>query len=432
MADPLVALPTKDWDAMMLDLELIHDLMGGTRKMRQAGLKWLPREQAESWEAWRLRLNRSVLFNGLAQTIQAMAGHALCGEVMLENADPKIQQVCRNITGDGQSLNGLATQLMQLLIRDGCAHILVDRPEEGGQPYVVLIEAAEVIGKRKTGPRGQLDQLRIRQTVQASDGAFGTKTLDQVSVYEKGIFNIWQKNHDDHDWEIAKKGVMDIDEIPIVSAEVGAPINGVLRPPLMDLAWLNLAHWQSSSDQRHILHIARVPILFSRGMGQLDGPMDIGPNRLIVADDPAADIKFVEHSGAAIEAGRQDLIDLEEKMAVMGLDLMAVRPGHPTATGKAIDQAHYHATLQQVIDSLKDSLNEMLRILAVWMDIPQEQAGTVILPEPINAFKNTNSEAEMLLKARQIGDLSRDEFLHEIERRGLLSQQPLPKQPTNH
>jgi hypothetical protein len=419
MADPKVAHPSSDWDAMMLDLDLIHDLMGGTRQMRQAGLKWLPREQAESWEAWRLRLNRTVLFNGLSRTIQAMAGHALCGEVRLDRADEKIVEICRNIDGQGLSLSGLAMGMIQLLLRDGTAHLVVDQPEQGGRPYVVLVEAAEVIGRRKCGTRGQVDQVRIRQMVDQAKEDFTTVRIEQVRVFEDGGFSLWQQH--DNKWVVAKSGSMGIDQIPVVTVEVGTPIRGVIKPPLMDLAWLNLAHWQSSSDQRHILHIARVPILFSRGMGHLDGPMDIGPNRLIIADDPSADIKFVEHSGAAIAAGRQDLIDLEEKMAVMGLDLMAIRPGHPTATGKIIDQAHYNATLQSVIDSLKDGLNEMLRLVALWLDIPESKVGEVVLPESSSVLAAAASDAEFLLKARQSGDLSRDEFLHEIERRGLFT-----------
>jgi hypothetical protein len=31
--------------------------------------------------------------------------------------------------------------------------------------------------------------------------------------------------------------------------------------PLRDLAYLNVKHWQSQSDQDTILHVARVPIL---------------------------------------------------------------------------------------------------------------------------------------------------------------------------
>ena len=69
-----VAEPGPSWQELAPDLELIHDLMGGTRQMRSAGLRWLPKEHSETWEAWRARLNRSVLFNGLARTVAALSG----------------------------------------------------------------------------------------------------------------------------------------------------------------------------------------------------------------------------------------------------------------------------------------------------------------------------------------------------------------------
>ena len=100
------------------------------------------------------------------------------------------------------------------------------------------------------------------------------------------------------------------------------------------------------------------PLLLSRNLQVPETGLDIGPNRLILSDDPSADLRFVEHSGAAIEAGRQDLRDLEERMAILGLDLIARRPGHMTATAKAIDAAQAHAALTSLITVLQQGLQK--------------------------------------------------------------------------
>lgn len=419
MAGDAVAKPNTAWQQMMQNLELIHDLMGGTGRMRHAGLKWLPREQAENWESWHARLNRSILYNGLSRTVHAMAGHALTGDLIFEGTDPRVVQLMQNCDGQGMSLRQLASQLLQLIIRDGGVHILIDQDENGGRPYVVVVEAAQMIAEtRGTGLQG-LEQVRIKETAHVQLNRFEQQKLQQIRVLEKGKFEIWQEN-EKHQWEVAKKGPMDIDDVPVISLRLGVPLQGWVRPPLMDLAWLNLAHWQSSSDQRHILHIARVPILFARAMGHHDAPIEIGPNRLIMADDPQAELKFIEHSGAAIEAGRQDLIDLEDKMAVMGLELLAPRQTHPTATGRAIDQAHDRAMLHAALDVLKDGLTRVMKLMAKWMDLPEDAVGQVALPTPPLAFDQKTQEAELLLRARQSGDLEKDDFLREIERRGIL------------
>ena len=104
----------------------------------------------------------------------------------------------------------------------------------------------------------------------------------------------------------------------------------------------------------------------------------------------------------------------------MGLELLAPKQTHPTATGRAIDQAHDRAMLHAALDVLKDGLNGVLRLMAKWMDLPEDAAGQIALPHPPLAFEQKTQEAELLLKARQSGDLDKDDFLKEIERRGIL------------
>ena len=421
-----LAKPAEKYARLALDLDLIHDLMGGTRAMRQAGLKWLPREQAESWEAWRQRLYRSILFNGLARSWQAMVGQVIPSAVTLEDAASPLMALSQNIDGRGASLTGFACRMAELLLRDGAVYVLVDAPDTGGMPYFVLIEAGQMLAING-GDMSGAELVRIREKVERREDRFNFTTAEQVRVYERGKWSVWQQDDNSNTWQEKNHGEMGIEAIPLAKAELTTALGESIRPPLLDLAWLNLAHWQSASDQRHILHIARVPILFARGMNSHDGPLDIGPNRLIIADDPSADIKFVEHSGAAIEAGRQDLIDLEDKMAMLGLDMLREHrgvSGQPTATARAIDYAQSNATLATVRESLRENLTMCFRFAAMWLGLPQEAAGKVVLPDASLLARQRQDDADLLLKARLAGDISKDHFLHEIERRGILASTP--------
>lgn len=419
------------WRQLVDDLDLIHDLMGGTGAMRRAGLKWLPREQAETWEAWRQRLGRTFLFNGLSRSLDAMTGQILGGAVSLEDASPAITAISNNIDGRGGTLQGFATRVAATLLRDGAAYVLVDAPDDGGQPYFVLIEPTAVLGIHYDHLH-QPVMLRLRETTEKQKSRFDFEQHEQIRIYEPGKYSLWQETDIAGTWAVHREGAMEINAIPLVEIEMTTPSAGLIRPPLMDMAWLNLAHWQSASDQRHILHIARVPILFARGMSSLDGPLDIGPNRLIVADDPAADIKFIEHSGAAIEAGRQDLIDLEDKMAVLGLDLIRERPGQPTATAKRLEYASKNATLAMIRTKLRDGLEAGFRLAAAWMGENEADAGRIIIPEDSPLQHRHQMEADLLLKARMAGEISKDHFLHEIERRGILASSTASAEPQQH
>ena len=149
--------------------------------------------------------------------------------------------------------------------------------------------------------------------------------------------------------------------------------------------------------------MARVPILFGRALQAGDDALEVGPNRLILADDPAADLRFVEHSGAAIAAGRQDLMDLEDRMAVLGLDMIRRQPGNFTATARAIDAAESHAALSGFVQVLRDGLEAALALMASWMGVPDTSVGQLSISRQFPIGDDQAAEADLLLRARLAG-----------------------------
>lgn len=386
-----VATPNAAYQDMATDWELIHDLLGGTRIMRQRGEKWLPREPGESREAYAIRLNRSVLFNGLQRTIQTLLGKPFHRPASLTEAPPDaLAALADNVDLGGRNLTVFARDVMQAALTDGLTHILVDHPRAGesgkdtARPYLVHIQAADLIGWRgqESGIGSALTRVRIRETVNRTSGTWEDKTERQIRVLYPGRFEIWRSGGDGlGPWRRDDAGDSSLDCIPLVTIYANRAGFMTAHPPLMDLAWLNLAHWQSASDQRHILHVARVPILFGRNLTLPEDGLALGPNRIITGEGESADLRFVEHSGAAIAAGRQDLIDLEDRMAVMGLDLMTRRggAGSTTATARAIDAAENNTSLLGLIHAVEDGLSTAFGFMADWLGVPRSEAGRVTL-----------------------------------------------------
>jgi len=422
MIDDSIAAPGLAHRAMAPELDLLADLMGGTTAIRRAGQRWLPRESNESWTAWRGRLGRSVLFNGLSRTVQALAGRPFSRPVALAEAAPRLMAMARGVDPEATPLGSFASMLLRALLTDGMVHILVDRPQGGGAPYFVLLPAARLIGARRDGA-GLVD-IRIREMLARPQGRFGEEAVEAVRHIDRGGWSLWHATRSG--WRKQQEGAHEFGVVPLITLNA-APLGFMrARPPLIDLAWLNLAHWQSASDQRHILHVARVPILFGRALQVADGGIEIGPNRLILADDPAADLRFVEHSGAAIAAGRQDLVDLEDRMAVLGLDMMRRHPGDATATGRAIDAAQTHAALNAIVQTLEDGLARAFRLAADFLGLDQEAAGRIVISRQFPVRDEQAAEADLLLRARLAGEISSEAFLAEIARRGILGAAPAP------
>ncbi|MGR5432341.1 DUF4055 domain-containing protein, partial [Vibrio astriarenae] len=88
-------------------------------------------------------------------------------------------------------------------------------------------------------------------------------------------------------------------------------------------------------DQQTILHVARVPILFAKMLG--DNKITVGGAAAVKCEDENGDLKYVEHGGAAIEAGRISLLDLEDRMRQIGAELLVIKPGNTNVTQTRAD-----------------------------------------------------------------------------------------------
>ena len=65
----------------------------------------------------------------------------------------------------------------------------------------------------------------------------------------------------DKDYRQVESGNFSLGEIPLVTIYSGKTENLVSKPPLLDIAYLNLAHFQRQADLIHSLHVASQPML---------------------------------------------------------------------------------------------------------------------------------------------------------------------------
>ena len=231
-----IAQRGRAWQMMAPELELVADLRGGTHKMRQAGLRWLPREAAESWTAWRARLNRTILFNGFGRTVQALSGKPFSEPVQWLDAHPKLQDLSRNMDSCGTGLDEFARQLLVHLLLDGLVHIQLDRPAEGGQVYFVIRPAQQMIGAGCTFD-GKLEEVRFAETITRKKGRFGEEVLETIRHITTTDWCVWtQKEAGRTGWQKMAGGQHDFGEVPVLSLCVQPTGFMVGRPPLIDLA----------------------------------------------------------------------------------------------------------------------------------------------------------------------------------------------------
>jgi len=191
------------------------------------------------------------------------------------------------------------------------------------------------------------------------------------------------------------------------------------KPPLMDLAWINLTHWRSSSEQRHCLAIGRRPFPAFLGFDEEElTSANIGPHSGVRSTKSDASVMIVEPTGAAIESGRQDLQDLKEEMATFGPALLIRKPVQKTATEATNEKQDSDSDLGTMAVGMEDAMNTALKFTAMWSG--KDKGGTVEVNKKFPAISLSREQLDALIKASERGWLSRVALLQSFISDGTL------------
>jgi pimeloyl-ACP methyl ester carboxylesterase len=445
-----VAKRSEASEAMVQSVAKARALMAGTAGMRAAGKTLLPQFPSEGEEAYQARLQLSWLFNGYRKAVRDYSGKVFSAPIALGDETPEVMlEWLENADLQGNDLSTFARRVFEDGIGGpGISYVMVDAPMRGEavtreqarsenlRPYLVHLRAEDILGWKTEVINNvvTLSQVRIHELVADEDprDEFAQVEVEQIRVLDRtpqGVtVRIFRRQRSDNEekW-IEVPDLAAMSQIPeITIAPFYANRTGFFTgaPMLDDLADVNIAHWQSQSDQRNILHAARVPILFAAGRQEDDSPIEISASKAVVSSDPSARLEWVEHSGAAIGAGRQDLKDLEFQMEAHGLQLLVARPGGQSATGEVLDAEKETSTLAMTADQLKDCLEMAL----IWMarygglgDVSPE----VIVNKDFGVRRLNVNEANALLSAVNTGNLSRETYI-----RALVESRMIPEDVT--
>jgi len=474
---PDPSIPSAAYEAMSPVWQKIQTLLDGTPSMRAARQWTLPRHENESDGSYEERWQRATLLNMTSLTLDQWVGRPFSDPVKRsEDMPPEVDEWMDDVDLQGNNVTTFARQWFREGLAKGYAHVLIDFPEVDKQgrtaaddvrdnlrPFMSLIRPEGLIFAevRKVSGKETLTHVRIVENQRKRVG-FGEITEERIRIFDRilpgetpfsligfaeaqeltaesvkemetneperfnqinapGVYvTTWIKN-EDNDWIVEKnpRRIEGIDEIPLVTFySVPRDEFMVTKPPLEDLADLNVNWFQSNSDQNHILTVARFPILAATGVSE-EGDITIGPKNALIDPNSGAKFMYVEHEGNAIEAGRKHEADLEEQMGHYGAQFMKKQSGNQTATARALDSAEATSPLQAGTMVFEDALNTATAFMGAWENI--ENVGTLEIVKDFGPEELEGDDLNSLVKAREMGDISRPKFLQELHRRGGLA-----------
>lgn len=455
------------YQEMERDWELLHDLLGGTARMRRRGSKWLPKEPKESDESYSCRLNRSFLFEGLGLALKEICTKPFERPVVVQqgeaDVDPRLLAIEADVDETGLSLNQFAKEAFRAGWTYGFTHVLIDFPtaspgatradelSSGARPVFVHVKPPQLLGFRteRIGGVEVLSSIRIYEEAVVPEGEYAERRVERIRVYTRDTWELWEARGPSTDDVVLDEG-LDVNPGPAQNRQISAvsgdfekieegnhPFGQVplvtfyveeqhsfmaAQPPLEGLAWKNLEHWQSASDQRNILRFARLGVLALFGFSEEEVEESIawGANKVLRTDrsPQEADAKTVSHDTAPIEAGRQDGVDLKHEMEVMGGEPLIERSRETTATGENREQRRKESRVQSSARELEKMLLKCYEFAARWLRIELPEDFSVDVFTDFGVQDRDMKEVEVLLKLNELGRLPDEELLIELQRRG--------------
>lgn len=430
--------------------EMLRAVYGGTESMRAKGKDFLPQYDKESDARYQTRLASTFALNKLREAVDAASAKPFRSLLKLQNADPDLQLWAQDIDLQGSHIHVFAHSLFNNAMLDGMCHLLVDHPDtynmpnlaaqkaSGARPFFKLFKNSSVLAAYDEYVGGDVKTFHVRIVSQRAELVdFKEQLYNQLRVIEvepgteNGIVQLWEQKTSasggaSGGWTFISEQPIKMSEVPFVTLYSGErEADYVVRPVFIDLAYKQIEHWISSSDQRSILSAARFPMLAASGV-TID-PEDergfaIGPYKVLCAPDANGRWYYVEPKGSAIESGAKDLDRLEMQMDMMALNPVAeTHRQYVPQNERDIQETRVHSVVHDMAINCQDTIEKAIRFMGQWTG--KDYSNVVVnLNTEFSNTKDRLNELQTLIKVWEGRGLTRETILTELQNRNLLGE----------
>jgi len=368
--------------SMLNKWDPINICLGGTSALRADARRLIPQEPREDASAYERRVFHAVLPPFLQRLASQAAGLILRKGIQLQG-DPYWTDWAQNVCGDGTSLNSFARQQLETALLYGHSSAIVDYPPAAAprtladqrntkaRPYLIHTHPQSIRGwrTRDNNPQGDLIQVRIRELALEDRGRFGEEQVEQIRVLEAGKYELWRRDPA-NSWFLHKSGTTDLDRIPLITVYGNRLSTLQSSPPLLEVAYLNIAYAQRFCDFMHSVHVGAMPILTMRGFDpDTDSPVGISVNTAILLPvDGGAE--FVQPTTDAFDSQLKCLEALEGQIARLGINTLTQQnTTNAAAESKRMDRIDSDSIMALISADLSNALTSMLEVAAQYIGI---------------------------------------------------------------
>ena len=315
---------------------------------------------------------------------------------------------------EGNDLNVWTYETARKMIRYGHVGVLVDAPAAGqsGRPYWITYTPRQILGWRTEMSEGKLKltQLRLLEKVFEPEGLYGEKIVEQVRLLTPGAYEIHRKGKN-NEYVKFDEGTMSLPEIPFAVAYANKINFLESRPPMADIAELNLKSYQLQSDLSNQLHISSVPMLAFFGFPQNSEEVSAGPGEAI-AFPAEGRAEYIEPNGNSFNAQFEQIDRVEKQINELGLaSILGQKLSAETAESKRIDRSQGDSTMMVIAQQMQDMIDNCLQFHGQYLG---SDAGSCFVNRDFIAQRLEPQEIQSLLQLYTAGTITQETLLTQL------------------
>jgi len=407
-----------DYAALQQMREIVQTVHGGTVKMRRAGAKMLPKFPEELQSSYKERLAAATLLNLYKSNLNLMSGLVFKDEIEFKPDVPaQIKALAENIDKRGNHLNVFAETAFKKSF-DGFCVIQIDAPVWDSKtiksqedfdaldlaPYWILWDADSVINwSERVNPvskRTEIDLLVFKEIKFERVGNFGREKVVYYRVLYLDEANraAWQLHKEQKNEQTGAKEIIEIGRGVITIMKSGQKtfldhlplaVIGKLgdEPPMLDLALVNIKHYQKENNFDNLEFQAAVPLFYTKGYDGADNlPVGADMHYKLPLE---GEVGWAQLDASGFESMRESIKMLETQMSMIGLSMLTDKTAKVdiTATQAILDNISETSELRVRATNGKDGIERAMQITAEYLGLGRDAGGSIELGTAWKAVK---------------------------------------------
>lgn len=415
-----------DFDAFAPLWAKVDACLIGTEAMRVSAGKsgdsiYLPQFPLEADDSYRYRLETSTFLPAYGNALDSIVGAITKRPPKLSDAvSPAVVADFENIDNAGTHWTVEAQRLLREGVHYGAAYVLTEMPQKPDgildaeqaermnfRPFSILYSAKELANWPRyvviNGSR-VLQQIIFREMASVPNG-FGDAEIERYRVWQVPVaqdvtgafaragnaeWQIWEereiapssrrRGQKKTELVMVDAGVSELADIPVAVFNANPSLNNPEKTDgsvLIDLANLNIKHYQLTSDHEKILHKC-TPVITAVNRKEDDTFGKVAGLDVMIDCKEGGGVSYAEPEGSSLLERREWIAGIEKQMLEMGASLFAEGSQKSGMTATEINARGdaKQSRISQIAEAWKDCLNQVLAHFAQWKSI--DDPGEVI------------------------------------------------------